>query len=81
MQILVIYDISEDRVRNKVIEACKDQGLIRIQYSAFTGDVTGTRRRELFCRLEAILGAETGNIQIFPICEKDLEQRVEIINA
>ena len=81
MQILVIYDIPDDRLRNKVIEACKDYGLIRIQYSAFTGDVTNARRMELFRRLESILDTEPGNIQIFPICDKDLEQRMDIINA
>jgi CRISPR-associated protein Cas2 len=81
MQTLVIYDIPEDKLRNKVIDACKDYGLVRIQYSAFTGDLTNTRRRELYCRMARILGAEPGNIQIFPLCDKDLKQRVEIINA
>ncbi|MGE5557831.1 MAG: CRISPR-associated endonuclease Cas2 [Bacillota bacterium] len=81
MQILVIYDIPRDKLRNKVIEACKDYGLVRIQYSAFTGDLNNTRRVELFRRLEVILGSEPGNIQMFPICEKDLEQRMDVINA
>ncbi|MCL6590011.1 MAG: CRISPR-associated endonuclease Cas2 [Firmicutes bacterium] len=81
MQILVIYDIPNDRLRNKVVEVCKDLGLFRIQYSAFTGNITSARRTELFRRLEAVLGREPGNIQMYPICEKDLEQKAEIINV
>jgi CRISPR-associated protein Cas2 len=78
---LVVYDIPSDKLRNRVAEACKDYGLERIQWSAFLGDLNVTRRRELELRLRRTLGRAPGNIQVYPICDKDMNLRVEIANA
>jgi len=48
---LVIYDIEDDRSRNKVAEACKDFGLQRLQYSCFRGTLSANKREELLERL------------------------------
>jgi len=80
MQTLVIFDIPDDRIRNKIGEACKDYGLVRIQYSAFLGDINHNRRDELRQRLHRILGKKIGDIQIYPICEKDIRLMIEIKN-
>ena len=80
MYTLVIYDIPDDRIRNKIGEACKDYGLERIQYSAFLGDMNLNRREELRLRLQRTLGKEEGNIQIYPFCDKDLKLKKTIIN-
>ena len=40
MQSLLIYDIPDDRARQKIADACLDYGLQRIQYSAFLGELT-----------------------------------------
>lgn len=55
-----------------------DYGLDRIQWSAFLGDINHNRREELEARLKKVLGRRAGNIQIFPVCEKDLGLRVII---
>ena len=44
MNTLVIYDITEDKIRNKVAEVCKDYGLTRIQWSAFLGELSNNHR-------------------------------------
>lgn len=75
---LVIYDIPETKVRNKVVEACKDFGLKRVQWSAFLGPLTYNRRQELELRLRRTLGRSYGNIQLFPLCDKDVSLRREI---
>jgi len=80
MQTLVIFDIPSNKIRNKIGEACKDYGLSRIQKSSFIGDLNNNRREELRLRLKKILGSKTGNIQIFPICDKDFKLRKTIIN-
>ncbi|MEW5817887.1 MAG: CRISPR-associated endonuclease Cas2 [Spirochaetota bacterium] len=80
MKTLVIFDIPDDKIRNKIGEACKDYGLQRIQYSAFLGDINHNRRDELRQRLRRTLGRKKGNIQIYPFCDKDLKLRSEIIN-
>jgi CRISPR-associated protein Cas2 len=78
MKTLVIYDISDDDIRLKVSEVCKNFGLSRIQKSAFIGYLTSLRRKELSTILKKILGENDGNIQIFVICNADLALR-EII--
>ena len=75
MMLLTIYDIEDDAIRLKIAEACKDYGLQRIQFSAFLGDVSATRRDELFLRLRKTLGAYAGDIQMIPLCDKDLRLR------
>jgi CRISPR-associated protein Cas2 len=79
LQTLVVYDIVNDRIRYRVANACKDYGLERIQFSAFSGELTSNRRQELFLRLRRELGEHPGKILVVPICEKDLKARQEIV--
>lgn len=80
MHTLVIYDIAEDKIRNKVSEACKDYGLIRIQWSAFMGKLNNNKREELYMRLIKTLKDNKGDIQIYPICSRDIALKKEISN-
>ena len=70
MQCLLIYDIPDDRARQKIADACLDYGLLRIQYSAFAGNLTRAHQRALFGEIRARLGRKPGNIQLFPLDEK-----------
>ncbi|MGO0063476.1 CRISPR-associated endonuclease Cas2 [Brevibacillus fluminis] len=81
MHLLVIYDVQEDKVRTRVAEACKDYGLCRVQKSAFKGELSNNRLQELYLRLHKILGVDVGNIQMYPLCEKDSKQVKEIENV
>ena len=78
MQCLLVYDISDDRVRAKVADACLDYGLDRIQFSAFLGNLARTHQEELLLKIGKQLGAKPGNVQLFPICEKDWQGRLVI---
>jgi len=68
MKTLVIYDITDDNLRNAVSEICKNFGLSRIQKSAFLGDLASSARKELKVKLQKTLGDAEGNIQIFVLC-------------
>ena len=78
MQCLVVYDISNDKIRTKVADACLDYGLDRIQFSAFLGDLARTHQEELLLKIGEQLGQRAGNIQLFPICKKDWQRRLVI---
>lgn len=78
MKTLVIYDITDDNLRNAVSEVCKNFGLSRIQKSAFLGDLASSARKELKAKLERTLGEAEGNIQIFVLCNACIALR-EII--
>jgi CRISPR-associated protein Cas2 len=78
MKTLVIYDIVDDKTRNRVMEACKDYGLDHIQYSAFFGELNNNLRQELFQRLKRLLGRHEGKIMVCPMCDKDLRLLLEV---
>lgn len=77
---MVLYDVEDDRVRARIASACKDYGLERIQYSAFSGPLDSTRRGELFTRLADTLGQEVGKVLVLALCEKDARERREVVN-
>jgi CRISPR-associated protein Cas2 len=79
MKCLLVYDIPHDGTRTKIADFCLDYGLDRIQYSAFLGDLARTHQEELMLRVEERLGDRAGKIQMFVICEKDWQQRMEVI--
>ncbi|GBF06011.1 CRISPR-associated protein Cas2 [Deinococcus aerius] len=64
---LVLYDVQDDKRRAKVMNACKDYGLARWQYSAYHGRLTGAARRELETRLEKALGDSPGLIAVLQL--------------
>jgi len=70
--VILIYDIPDDKIRQKISERCKDYGLSRIQYSAFAGDLDRNRREELLMRLKKTLGKKEGNIRLQPVCTRDV---------
>lgn len=73
--LILVYDIPDDRKRTKIADTCLDYGLDRIQYSAFTGWLLPAQQEELFLKLKKILGKKPGNIQLFPICADDWRKR------
>jgi CRISPR-associated endonuclease Cas2 len=50
--------------------------LDRIQYSAFSGDISRNLQEELFQKVVKMLGKKAGNIQLIPVCGKDLGERL-----
>ena len=77
---IVIYDITDTKIRNRIAEICKDYGLKRIQYSAFIGRINRNMREELFFRLADMLGDNRGRILVIPMCEQDWCSRLEVEN-
>jgi CRISPR-associated protein Cas2 len=75
MPTYVIYDIVNDRTRQKIADVCLDYGLKRIQYSAFLGDINATRRSALEKKLIEQLGKQEGKIEVITVCEKDFQNR------
>lgn len=78
MHVLIIYDITSDRIRNKIVTACEDYGLDRVQYSAFYGLLGRNYQEELMLRIAALLGQEPGRVQLIAINTQDWERRLEV---
>jgi len=78
---LVIYDISDDRLRQRVSDTCRAAGLTRIQKSAFLGRQTGIQRRSLLARLRALVegrGGPRDNVQVFVLDGSQVRSRAVI---
>ena len=43
----VIYDIAEDKIRNKIAKICLNKGLYRVQKSVFLGTLNANQRDSL----------------------------------
>jgi len=74
----VVYDISDDKVRGRVVKICKGYGLYRVQKSAFLGDMNRNQIDELVLRCKEIADTEKDSVYIFPMCEEDF-RKVKII--
>jgi len=70
LRYLLIYDIMHDGTRTKVADVCLDYGLVRIQYSAFLGELSKIHQRELLLKIKRRLGSYGANIQLFPLNEQ-----------
>jgi CRISPR-associated protein Cas2 len=80
-RVLLVYDITSDKARNKIADACLDYGLDRIQFSAFAGSLSRNHQEELVLCIRNILGNGRGTVTLFPICARDWSQRLEIENV
>jgi CRISPR-associated protein Cas2 len=74
MRLLTIYDIGDDGLRSRLAEALKDFGLLRVQYSAFAGDLSANRREMLEIVITQLLQRDrrsrpTDRVYVLPLCE------------
>lgn len=79
MKLLVIYDITDDALRVRASELLRDFGLLRVQYSAFAGDLTRNRREMLEIRLNSAViqhaaAQPTDRVYILPSCDACFSQ-------
>lgn len=78
MQCIVVYDIPKTKIRQKVADMCLDYGLTRIQYSVFMGELNANRQGELFQKIKRKVGQNDANVQVIPVCARDVDQRKEL---
>jgi len=79
MMSIIIYDIPSDKLRNRIADICQDYGLKRIQFSAFLGEINHNRREELLQKIKREIGKKQANVQLFPICDKDMRLRKTLV--
>lgn len=64
-----IYDISSDKVRNRIISKCKNYGMTRVQKSSFIGDLSRNRMEMLAMEIKDLEIAEKDCIFFIPNCK------------
>lgn len=78
MLVWVIYDIVNDKTRNKIAKICKDKGLYRVQKSAFIGKLNKNQIDELKIMCEDTIDQKVDSVYIFPMCDDDFK-RVKLL--
>jgi CRISPR-associated protein Cas2 len=78
----VIYDISDNLLRSKVAERCKDYGLRRVQKSAFLGEFSRNSAEMLAVELREVLEDERStaedSIFLIPMCNPCFKKIIAI---
>ncbi|MGC9517452.1 MAG: CRISPR-associated endonuclease Cas2 [Methanomicrobiales archaeon] len=70
MLTLVIYDISDNSVRNRLIKRLQHYGLHRIQKSGFLGNISLDDRKLLEEKLDNFLSSDNDSIYVVPLCDR-----------
>ena len=70
----VIYDISNDKARNKIAKACKNRGLYRVQKSTFLGTLNNNQIDEIELVCGDIMDQGVDSVYIFPMCQDDFKK-------
>lgn len=78
MYLVVVYDITEDHVRNKVAQILQSFGLARMQRSVFVGRLPPALEKELAERLRRAIRGANADIAIFKVDRRTLERAVRI---
>ncbi len=69
----VLYDIEDDKVRNKVAKLCKQAGLYRVQFSVFLGTIDMNQKDTLELQIESLIDIEKDSVYIFPMSKSELQ--------
>lgn len=65
----LIYDISNNRIRNKISSKCKNYGLIRVQKSSFIGDLSKNKAEMLILEIKDLNLGEEDCVFMIPSCK------------
>ncbi len=81
MRYIVTYDIVEDDVRNKVSNFLISQGMVRIQYSVYMGELGRAELRAVQTMLTELTKDSISNVQFFSQCTKciDRQRSIEVV--
>jgi CRISPR-associated protein Cas2 len=70
----VLYDIQENKARNKVAKLCKQAGLYRVQLSCFLGKIEQDDLDTLSLQMEELIDPDKDKVYIFPMSKNELKQ-------
>lgn len=74
MKTWVVYDITANKIRNKVAQACKNYGLYRVQKSVFLGDLNRNQIDELALKCKELIDLDEDSLYIYPMCDDDFKK-------
>lgn len=76
MIVWTLYDIENDRTRNKVSKICQKMGLMRVQYSVFLGTLNKNEKDSLELQIADLIDENSDKVYIFPMSRDELRDSV-----
>ncbi len=70
----VVYDISENKRRNRIVRICLNKGLYRVQKSVFLGNLNANERDSLALECEAEIDLEIDSLYVFPMDDESFRK-------
>ncbi|RKY34348.1 MAG: CRISPR-associated endonuclease Cas2 [Candidatus Omnitrophota bacterium] len=70
----VIYDISSNKTRRKIVKETQKTGLYRVQKSVFLGAINRAELDSLAMFAEDLIDKEKDSVYIFPMCAEDFKK-------
>ncbi len=64
---LITYDISLDKIRNKVSKILLDYGS-RVQYSVFESDMNEQEMKKVLKKIKELIDPATDNVKFYDLC-------------
>ena len=64
------YDITENVIRESVIQILKDAGLIRIQKSVFCGNLSNQQRKDMVEKTRQVIDQNTDSFYLITSCNQ-----------
>jgi CRISPR-associated protein Cas2 len=77
MQLLIAYDIQDDKRRKKISDILEGFGY-RVNYSVFELSITKTKYIKLLSQFEEIVVKKEDSLRIYHLCEKCVLQCTEL---
>ena len=71
----LIYDISSNKLRNKISSLCKNYGLFRIQKSSFIGEMSKNKIEMLMLEIKSLNLGVNDCIFIIPACKSCFSEK------
>jgi len=71
----LIYDISENRIRNKIASICKNYGFFRVQKSSFMGDLSKNKMEMLALEIKNLNLGKDDCVFIIPSCKSCFSEK------
>jgi CRISPR-associated protein Cas2 len=82
MRYIVVYDVpsTDDPLRRKIATACKNYGLLRLQYSMFWGNLSKAEVRALAFECRDLIGDTPTDIRFIAVCNACCDRSFAIVN-
>ena len=80
MEYLLCYDIVDDDLRQRVAETCMNNGLVRIQYSVFFGNISRNKAESTLMQIKDQIKEKDAIVLLIELCEKCAKKKKLVVS-